>query len=108
MLNPVPSTEPPFPVVFGFTDLPIVRREKSGQANFRTEHVIDLQSKLKAVYAPMEKTEEITDWMSCIDIDGGRVYPLESVVLIRKMNPDWEYMRTEMKNFALMIRSRAI
>ncbi|RJQ25323.1 hypothetical protein C4577_05980 [Candidatus Parcubacteria bacterium] len=110
-VHPPETDDPPFPIVFGLKDLPTIRAEDF-HASRRVGHEIDLHSQLGAAYATIEQVPFIRSWLQKLNIDNVQVYPLESVRLIRKINPQWDWIRKKVDNFATghtaMLKSYAV
>ncbi len=93
--------EPPAPIVFGFDQLDNLKPETSNQDSFRTDHEIDIRTKLSKVYVPADNSDHIRAWLTKIGATNAEIYPLEAVQLVRNVDPTWWKDR---ENIGAMVR----
>lgn len=108
------SEEAPVEMIFGLKNMQVSRSEESlgGSNQYHSHrlatHEVDLKEYLDKLYVPFRHKERIMQWLSGHALTNIPVYAVESVRLIRDMDPIWEDARTTRDQLKQYMRSQIV
>lgn len=111
-LAAIPSSsqeEAPIELIFGLKNMQVSRSEGSNNqyhAYRLAGHEVDLKENLDKLYAPFQHKGRMTQWLSEHGLPNISVYAVESVRLIRDMDPIWQEARTIRDQLKQYMRAR--